>query len=245
LPEPAISFSHVSKRYGAVPVLRSVDLAVPRGAAFALAGENGAGKTTLIKCMLDFCHYESGDIRINGITSRDANARAALAFLPERFTPPWFLTGRQFLESMRRLTGASWTPAEALQMLHDIGLDATALDRPAREYSKGMNQKLGLAACFLSGREIYVLDEPMTGLDPSARYRVKSILKRLHSQGRTLLITTHSLAEAEEICDHMAVLHGGALAFNGSPMELRGRYGEESLERAFLKCIGEGEGGDV
>jgi len=95
-----------------------------------------------------------------------------------------------------------------------------------------------LAACFLAERDLYVLDEPMSGLDPSARAHVKAILARLHGEGRALLLTSHSLADIEEICDHMLILHQGTFAFSGTPASLRERYGEQNLEYAFLKCIG-------
>jgi ABC-2 type transport system ATP-binding protein len=237
---PMISFRKVSKSFGRTAVLREVDFEVSPGASFALAGENGAGKTTLIKCMLDFCQLDSGAISVQGVPCTRPEARASLAFLPERFTPPWFLTGREFMLAMLGMAGAGWVESEAHAMLEDLALDPAALDRPVRDYSKGMSQKLGLAACFLSRKQLFVLDEPMSGLDPSARFRVKAILRRLKSAGRTLLFTSHSLADVEEICDHMVVLHRGCVAFDGPPTGLRERYGEGTLELAFLKCIEEG-----
>jgi ABC-2 type transport system ATP-binding protein len=237
---PVVSFRKVSKRFGRTQVLSEVDFDVPASASFALAGENGAGKTTLIKCMLDFCHHEGGSISVHGLPSADPRARSRLAFLPERFTPPWFLTGREFLQAMLRLGDSPWIEDRARLMVADLGLEPVALEQPVRNYSKGMNQKLGLAACLLSGRDLLVLDEPMTGLDPSARHRVKGLLRRLRDEGRTLLLTSHSLADIEEICDHMAVLHRGELAFTGAPAELCRLHEEASLESAFLKCIGEG-----
>jgi ABC-2 type transport system ATP-binding protein len=100
-----------------------------------------------------------------------------------------------------------------------------------------MTQKLGLAACFLSQRDLYVLDEPMSGLDPKARDRARDLLLNLKSEGRTLLFTSHSLADVEQVCDRVTVLHEGTMAYAGSPRGLRERYGEASLEGAFLKCI--------
>jgi len=100
-----------------------------------------------------------------------------------------------------------------------------------------MTQKLGLAAVFLSQRDLYVLDEPMTGLDPLARARARDLLLRMKSEGRTLFFTSHSLADIEEVCDQVTVLHKGTLAYSGTPAGLRDRYGDSSLERAFLKCI--------
>jgi ABC-2 type transport system ATP-binding protein len=236
---PIISFRGVSKTFGTVPVLRRVNFDVPSGASFGLAGENGAGKTTLMKCMLDFCHFD-GEIRLRGVPSSVPGSRACLAFLPERFNAPWFLTGREFIRAMLVLGRSQWNEERSRSLFADLGLAPAALERPVREFSKGMNQKLGLAACLLSQRELLVLDEPMSGLDPSARFRVKNILLRLKGEGRTVFFTSHSLADLEEICDHMAVLHGGAVAFSGPPSSLKERHGERSLERAFLKCIEEG-----
>ena len=234
---PVVRFSRVRKSFGAVRVLRGVDLELVPGSFLGLAGINGAGKTTLIKCLLDFCDIDAGAIEIHGIDFRRPGARARLAFLPERFMPPYFLTGREFVRSMMELGGSSYDEAGTRAMFESLDLDCEALGQPVRSYSKGMTQKLGLAACFLWGRDLYVLDEPMSGLDPKARARVKEILRRLKNEGRTLLFTTHSLADIEEICDYMAVLHQGRLAYAGTPAEFGQSYGEKSLERAFLKCI--------
>jgi ABC-2 type transport system ATP-binding protein len=106
-----------------------------------------------------------------------------------------------------------------------------------RQLSKGMAQKLGLAACFLQERDLYVLDEPMSGLDPAGRLAVKAVLARLQADGRALFFTSHVLSDVEELCSTIAVLDGGRLRFRGAPAELRGRYGEDNLERAFLKCV--------
>jgi ABC-2 type transport system ATP-binding protein len=234
---PVVLFSKVSKSFGSAAVLREIDFTQPAGQFLGLAGLNGAGKTTLIKCLLDFCAIDEGDIEIHGITARRPEARSRLAFLPEQFLPPYFLTGREFVRAMLGLAGRSYDEDRVRAMFGDLDLDPSAIDKPVRSYSKGMTQKLGLAACFLSGRDLYVLDEPMSGLDPSARARVKAILARLRAEGRTLLLTSHSLADIEEICDHMLILHQGRFVFSGTPESLREGFDESSLENAFLKCI--------
>jgi len=235
--DPVVRFSKVSKSFGSVAVLREVDFTLEPSQFLGLAGLNGAGKTTLIKCLLDFCDIDAGEIQIHGLACRRPESRSRLAFLPERFTPPYFLTGREFVRTMLNLGHENYDELAVGSMFDDLDLEPEALDRPVRLYSKGMTQKLGLAACFLSARDLYVLDEPMSGLDPSARARVKAILARLRGEGRTLLLTSHSLADIEEICDHMAILHGGRFAFSGAPQALRERFGERSLENAFLQCI--------
>lgn len=234
---PIISFQKVSKSFGSVPILREAEFEVAPGQLLGLAGENGAGKTTLLKCMLDFCSMDSGRIEINGVPSTRPAARACMTFLPERFTPPWYLTGREFVRATLQISGSAWDEQAVLSTFADLDLASSCLDKPVRTFSKGMTQKLGLAACFLSRKELFVLDEPMSGLDPSARVRVKSMLHRLRNDGKSLVFTSHSLADIDEICDHMVVLHRGSVAFSGSPGEMLSCQGEQSLERAFLKCI--------
>ena len=238
---PAIRFSGVSKRFGAVQALSDVTLEVACGSCIGLAGENGAGKTTLLKCLLDFVQPEQGSVEIAGRPSGSLSSREHLAYLPERFSAPHYLTGREFVAMLASLSGTVPAPQDIERAAAELDLPAGALDRPARTLSKGTGQKLGLAACFLSGRQLLVLDEPMSGLDPRARVRVKDRIRATVAEGRTVLFTSHALADIEEICDHMAVLHAGRLAFSGTPAGLRGRFGGETLERSYLRCV-EGHG---
>jgi ABC-2 type transport system ATP-binding protein len=232
---PALRFRHVRKSYTGTEALTDFTLDVARGACFGVVGANGAGKTTLIKCMLDFCDIDAGEIFINDVLHRETSARAQLAFLPERFNPPYFLTGRDFLKHMADLYRARHDETAALSMLADLGLDAAALDKTARDYSKGMTQKLGLAACFLSGREILVLDEPSSGLDPRARVLLKRKLAALRAAGRTIFFTSHALADVEEMCDQVAVIHDGRLKFSGTPADLTASRHAPNIEQAFME----------
>jgi ABC-2 type transport system ATP-binding protein len=234
---PALRFDRVSKRFGKAVALSELSLDVPPGQTFGLAGMNGAGKTTLIKCLLDFCDVDGGHIEVFGVPHRVTAARARLVFLPERFVPPYYLTGRDFLRYMLKLQDVPFDPREAQDMLGELDLDVSALTKPVRAFSKGMTQKLGLAACFLSRKDLYILDEPTSGLDPKARALLKAQLRRLRDQGRTVFLTSHSLADVEEICDRMAVVHRGELRFAGMPHELREKHGCRTLEQAFLACI--------
>jgi len=237
MPEPLVRFRGVTKSFGGAAALRGVDFDLPEGRCMGLAGLNGAGKTTLIKCLLDFCNLDSGTIEVRGVGHRQPRARAGVAFLPERFTAPYFLTGREFIAMMLQLFGQRYAETEVRETFSALDLDPGALDKPVRAYSKGMTQKLGLAACFLAGRDLYVMDEPMSGLDARARVRTKDLMSKLKAAGHTLLFTSHSLADIDEVCDDITVLHRGSLAYTGAPTDLCERYGEPSLERAFLKCI--------
>ena len=241
--QPAVRFDQVTKNYGRQAVLRGIALDIPAGAAFGLVGINGAGKTTLIKCLLDFCHVDAGRIEVFGARHTDSQSRARLSFLPERFMPPYFLTGRDFLNYMLSLDKRSVGEDKIRAMFAALDLDAAALDKPVRSFSKGMTQKLGLAACLLAEPELLILDEPMSGLDPLARARVKQLLRQMREQGRTLFFTSHALSDVEEICEYMVVLHQGRQYFSGSPQELMLLYGSASLEQAFLMCIERGDHG--
>lgn len=234
---PALDFKQLRKAYAKAAVLRGVDLVIQPGEFFGLVGVNGAGKTTLIKCLLDFCEPDSGSIEIFGLGHRLPAARSRLAFVPERFTPPYYLSGRNFLDYMLRLRGQVYDPAAVEALLQALDLDPDALSRPVRDYSKGMTQKLGLASAFLSGRALFVLDEPMSGLDPKARALLKLYLQGLKREGRTLFFSSHALADVEEICDRMAILHQGELRFVGTPAACRERFGAATLEQAFMNCI--------
>lgn len=234
--DSALQFTKVSKNYGKSAALREVDLSVQSGECFGLTGVNGAGKTTLLKCLLDFCEVNSGVIEIFGAGHRHTRSRARLAYLPERFNPPYYLTGRDFLDYILKLQGLSALDGVGA-MLHSLDLDAAALAKPVRALSKGMIQKLGLAACFLGRKDLLVLDEPTSGLDPKARALVKKLMATLKAEGRTVFFTSHSLADVAEICDRMAVLHDGRIHFSGPPAALREQYPESDIEAAFLRCI--------
>ncbi len=234
---PAVRTAALVKRYGRVTALDGVSLEIPRREAFGLLGANGAGKTTLIRCLLDLTAADAGTIDLFGVAAQNPAARRRLAYLPERFTPPHYLTGAEFLRTLAELAGVGYDAARVARLVDELELERDALDRPVRNLSKGMTQKLGLAGCLALERKMYVLDEPMSGLDPAARVAVKSVLQRLSREGRTLFFTSHVLADVDELCSSIAVLDHARLRFRGAPQALCARYGEQSLERAFMRCI--------
>lgn len=235
---PVVRLSGVSKRFGSTSVLDDISFELHAGTSAGLIGLNGAGKTTILKCLLDFCDFPKGSIELFGTDHRLPSSRSNLAYLPERFVPPFYLTGREFLRAMLRMSGSEYSEAKARDMFARLQLSERALDQPARTYSKGMTQKLGLAVSFLRDKGLLVLDEPMSGLDVVARACVKKELTRLRDEGNTtILFTTHALADMEEICDHMILLHDARIAYAGSPIEFRRDSGEPTLEQAFLRRI--------
>ena len=233
----ALRFQQVVKRYGPASVLQGVDLELQAGQCFGLVGVNGAGKTSLIKCLLDFCALDGGSIDIFGQPHREPASRRPLGFLPERFTPPYYMTGADFIHYLLTLQGLRYDAGAVDAMLAALDLEPAALTRTVRQYSKGMTQKLGLAACLLSRKQLYILDEPMSGLDPKARALLKEQLRQAQRAGATLFLTSHALADVDELCDSMAILHDGRIRFAGTTAECRARYGAGTLEQAFLACI--------
>jgi len=236
---PAIEFSAVQRTLGGRTVLAGVDLAVGAGETVALVGANGAGKSTLIRALLDLRAIDGGRIRLEGRDHTERQARSRLAYLPERFQPPYYLTGLGYVRYMLALYGVRAADAPIADVCGDLGLDGAALARSVRGYSKGMSQLLGLAACLLSGRPLLILDEPMSGLDPTARQRFQAALLRRRDAGETTLFTTHLMPDAEAVADRVAVLHGGRIVADEAPSALAARYHAANLEAAFVQCVAE------
>jgi ABC-2 type transport system ATP-binding protein len=234
---PALRLAALGKRYGKFAALEGIDLEIAAGEAFGLIGANGAGKTTLIKCILDLAASDAGTVQIFGVPAQHPAARRRLAYLPERFVPPYYLRAREFMALMFELAGARYDESTVARLFEALELERGALGAPVRTLSKGMTQKLGLAGCFAVPRELMVLDEPMSGLDPAARVAVKALLARFAAEGRTLFFTSHVLADVEELCSSIAVLERGRIRYRGTPTRLCELYGERVLERAFMKCI--------
>jgi ABC-2 type transport system ATP-binding protein len=232
-----IEFKAVCKDYPPLQVLDHIDLQILPGEFFCLVGVNGAGKTTLLKSLLDLCDIETGRIELFGIPHTDCHARTDLAFLPEQFVPPYYLTGQNFLTYMAKLHNVMFDKNQAIEICQTLDLAVSALKQPVRDYSKGMAQKLGLAACFLSNKRLLVFDEPMNGLDPKARAYVKDYFLNLKAKGTTLFFSTHLLADVEVLCDRMAILHEGRLQFVGTPTECCKTFATSDLEQAYLNCI--------
>jgi ABC-2 type transport system ATP-binding protein len=220
----AIEIEGLCTRYGRTQILTDITLAVLEGETLGLIGLNGAGKTTLLKSILMLAAPSAGTVRLFGEPHQAPGSRARLAYLPERFQPPGHLAGHDFV----RLT---------LAFYGQRAQRAIALTHPIRSYSKGMAQKLGLLATLLTDRPLLILDEPMSGLDPKARIRLKQQLVAYRDRGRTIFMSSHILADHDELCDRIAVLHRGRLTYVGSPGELKQRQGAATLEMAFLAEI--------
>lgn len=232
-----INCEKVVKRYQGKLVLNEIDLTVKQGEFFGLVGMNGCGKSTLLKSILDLIGIDAGSISIHKISHRNVSSRDVVAYLPDRFSPPEHLRGQDFLQYMLSLHGSETTQQQLDSILDGLELDKSVLKESVNKLSKGMTQKLGLASCLLSGKSLLILDEPMSGLDPRARFLFKKQLAILKQQGVTVFFSSHMLADVEEMADSMAVLHNSKIYFSGTPGEFKKKYNGEDVEQAYMNCI--------
>lgn len=217
-------------------VISDISFSVQPGEVFGLVGLNGAGKTTLIKSILGLGQFQ-GRVSIFGQEAGPPKSRKNLAYLPEKFLPSHLLKGWEFLSLTLGFYRKPLIRADALTLCERLDLATSALDNVGRTYSKGMGQKLGLVATLLTELPLVILDEPMSGLDPKARILLKDRLRECRDKGRTVFFSSHILADIEEICDRIAIIHDGKLVFLGRPEELTAQYEGQTLERAFLAKI--------
>jgi ABC-2 type transport system ATP-binding protein len=221
----AFAVASLRKRFGTrfgrteSVALDGVDLEVPRGEAFGLIGPNGAGKTTFIKCLLAIAHPDGGTVELLGGRPEDPRSRARVGYLPERLTLPGAWTPRAFLASVARLKGIAPRRADLDALLARVGL-TEAGERKIRGFSKGMRQRLGLAAALVGAPELLVLDEPTDGVDPLGRVEIRQLLTAEVERGATLFINSHLLSETERICSRIGILSHGRLVRSGPLEEL-------------------------
>ena len=217
----AISLRGVSKHYGALHAVDGVDLDIPKGEIFGLIGHNGAGKSTLFKMMLGLVPATQGSIIVGGaqVGGRDFRAaRRHLGYLPENVVLYDNLSGLETLRFFARLKHAPQTQCQAV--LERVGLQHAG-QRPVREYSKGMRQRLGFAQALLGQPRVLFLDEPTNGLDPQAIRDFYATLRGLQADGVTVIITSHILAELQERVDRLAIMAAGKVQAVGSVQALR------------------------
>jgi ABC-2 type transport system ATP-binding protein len=234
----ALDIRNLSASYGANQVLKDVSFSVLKGQTYGLIGLNGVGKTTLIKIALGLKSPLSGEARVFGKISSDNSVRFDISYLPERFDPPWFLKGGEFVDFAASLYGRKVAFSDVEAACKKLALDPKVLKNKVQTYSKGMRQKLGLIATVLTGSQILILDEPMSGLDPLARSLVKNLLASVKAEGRTIILSSHILADMDEICDFVTVIDSQSVQYTGTPDEMKNQSEEKYLEKAFLKIIG-------
>lgn len=195
----------------------NISLEVKRGQIFGLLGPNGAGKSTFVKMVTGLLRPTSGSGLLFGIPIGQAESRRKIGYLPELFRFQDWLTAKEVLAYHAGLSGMSLSETKSVRMrdrylevLELVGLTGRG-DERVRQYSKGMQQRLGIAAALLMDPELIILDEPSSALDPIGRYEVRSLLEKLRERGKTVFLNTHLLEDVEAICDEVAFLHLGQL----------------------------------
>jgi ABC-2 type transport system ATP-binding protein len=220
---PAIHAVDLSKRYGHIEALAGLSMSVPRGEIFGFLGPNGAGKTTAVKLMLGLTTPSAGDAWLLGEPIGHAEARRRVGYLPELFRYPAWLSPVEVLRFHCRLIGIPRADrdGEIEAVLATVGLRDRARDRVGT-FSKGMQQRLGLAVAMLGAPEIVFLDEPTSALDPVGRHDVREVIRALRAKGTAVFLNSHLLSEVEQVCDRVAVVDHGRVIASGTLDEILG-----------------------
>ncbi len=224
-----LELAHVSKRYNQVQAVHDLSLAVPRGAVYGLLGPNGAGKTTTIRMIMRITLPDSGTITLGGLPLDD-RLRERIGYLPEErglYRKMKVLDHLAFLGEVRGLPRDE-ARARAATWLDRLGLVEKA-KRAVEELSKGMQQKVQFAGAVIHSPELVILDEPFTGLDPIATRQLKDEIAAMAARGVTVLLSTHVLPQAEELCQHLCLINRGRAILSGSLAEVRGRFTQPAL----------------
>lgn len=234
-----LAISKISKSFGDKLVLDDVSFEVKKNQIFGFIGLNGVGKTTLIKIILDLLDEDNGLVEIFAVEKVLPSSRKKLFYLPEKFSPSPYLQGDEFLRFVLNFHGLKLDKERLGDICTNLDFPFEMLKHKVTKYSKGMVQKLGLIATFLSDADLIILDEPMSGLDTKARIKLKRELLEYKSRGKTVFFSSHILSDMDEICDEIAVLNASKIVFTGSPEAFKAKHKENDLDKAFLREIGE------
>ncbi len=241
----ALAVTGVTKRLSGSMVVDGVSLEVPEGSVFGFLGPNGAGKTTTIRMLLGLVRPDSGSVELLG--ARGSKIRSVLPRVGALIEGPGYVPYLSARDNLSRLLAAEGVrrrdrAAAVEAAIERVGLGSAA-GKAVGRYSLGMRQRLGLAGALLRDRDLYILDEPTNGLDPSGMREVRRLIQELAASGKTVFVSTHLLSEAEQFCSHVAFMSQGRLVASGSREELRREFPAEvvlrvSPETAVLSRLG-------
>ncbi len=245
-----ISIKNVSKSYakGTVKAVDDISLEVKEGEIFGFIGPNGAGKTTTIKMITGILKPDTGSIAIAGhdIQKEPVQAKQCIGFVPDAHELYDRLTGMEYLKFIADVYGVEEAKRkENIEKYAAMFNLEKALDELIKTYSHGMKQKVTLIGALLHEPTLWILDEPMTGLDPKASFALKEEMKRHCAKGNTVFFSTHVLEVAERVCDRIGIIDNGKLIAVGTIEELRHGTKDATLENIFFKLTEEAEGGEV
>ena len=241
--QAAIDVKGLKKDYGEVKALAGLDLVVESDQVFGLLGPNGAGKTTLISILTGLQKATAGECKVlgNPISERQASVKSRVGVCPQSGAIYQQLTGVENVVLFGRLYGLSKEESEnkANGLLARVGLESDA-GRKAGTYSEGMKRRLSLVMALVHSPELTFLDEPTVGMDPQSRRAVWDIVREQKGLGRTVVLTTHYMEEAEQLCDTVGIIDHGELIALGSPSGLMSKYCKDDLEEVFIHLTGRG-----
>ncbi|HYB06810.1 MAG TPA: ABC transporter ATP-binding protein [Nitrososphaerales archaeon] len=237
----AIAIEGLTKDYGDIRAVDDLNLTVSEAEVFGLLGPNGSGKTTTINCLTGLLSPTKGSIKVGGFDVRGEveKAREIMGVSPQETAVCPYLTGRENVQLFGELYSV---PKQALRARADNVMEKVGLiddaDRRVSKYSGGMKRRVSIAMALVTDPKIVLLDEPTVGMDPQARREVWDFVVELRDRGKTVLLTTHYMEEAEELCDRVGIIDHGKLIALGSPAELKTKYGARDLEDVFLQLTG-------
>ena len=239
-----IQLEQLTKKYGTFTAVDALDLEVPSGQLFGFLGPNGAGKTTTLRMIAGILRPTSGRVRIRGIdvVEQPNEAKSVLGYIPDRPFIYEKLTGMEFLRFVAGLYGQQGAQVEhrSRELLGLFDLEDWR-DELVESYSHGMRQKLIISGAFVHKPDVIVVDEPMVGLDPKATRTLKDLFREYTRRGHTIMMSTHTLEVAQNLCDRVAIIRRGKIAAAGTMDELRrhAESGSDALEDIFLRLTGE------
>lgn len=233
-----VEFPARNGREPAKVAVNNLSLCVKGGEVFGFLGPNGAGKTTTMNVLLGFVEATGGDAFLFGVNVRKPIARQRIGYLPELTYYYKFLTAEEILRFYAKIFGLERAEADRrIESLLKLVELTEAAKRPLKTYSKGMQQRVGLAQALINNPDLLILDEPTSGLDPLGRMKVRQIIQRLKQEGKTILFSSHELGEVETVCDRVAIVNRGELKVEGRVAELVTQH-KCDLERIFLNIVG-------
>lgn len=230
-----ITLDRVTKRYKGLTAVNQLKLEVKKGEIYGLLGSNGAGKSTTLQLLLGFIDPDEGSALINTTECHiyPEMVRKWIGYIPEQVNLYPYLTGKENLEYFCTLAGIRLSKAEAERILLDCGLQLDAHNKEVRTYSKGMRQKVGIAIAYAKKAQVYLLDEPASGLDPVASNELSTIMKKLANEGAAILMASHDLFRVRETCNRIGILkHGNMVAEMDSSSVTA-----NELEQIYLKYM--------
>jgi len=240
----SVSVSDLEKYFGSMYALRKITFNVERGSIYCLVGPNGAGKTTTFRILSTLILPTSGDAIVEGysVVREPASVRRVISYLPEEVGAYRNISGLEYLEIVARIYYGSRDIGDALERgIRISGLSDHDLRRPMKQYSKGMKRRIQVARALMILPKVSILDEPTASLDPVQKIEIRRIIKSYSkSYGVTVLMSTHEIGEAEDLCERIAIINKGSIVAEGGVDEIVRSVGARDLEEAFIFLVGGG-----